>query len=308
MRGPAEATVELLQDGTARVICGTQDVGTGTYTVLTQLAAHETGLPVSKVNVSLGRTTMPEGPISGGSFATSSVTPAVLDAAKAAVKAVVAMATKTKNSPFMGKKPEDLVYADGVVKLKDGTGPSMSFMEVLKANNVAAASGTGKSAGMFGGTPKFSSHSFGAHFVEVTWQPEIVRLRVNRIVTVMDAGRMINPRAARNQIEGAIVMGIGMAMFEATEYDPRTGGTINSNLADYVMAVNADCPEIDVTFLDYPDYNLNPLGARGVGEIGMAGMAAAITNATYHATGIRVRDLPIRIEDLMGDSVHLKTA
>ena len=110
---------------------------------------------------------------------------------------------------------------------------------------------------------------------------------------------MLNPRTARNQIEGAIVMGVGMAMLEATEYDQRTGAPINSNLADYVVAVNADTPDIDVTFLDYPDYNLNPLGARGVGEIGLAGVAPAIANAIHHATGIRVRKLPIRIEDLL---------
>jgi len=110
---------------------------------------------------------------------------------------------------------------------------------------------------------------------------------------------MVNPRTARNQIEGAVVMGLGMAMLEATEYDQRSGAPINANLADYIVAVNADAPPIDVTFLDYPDYNLNALGARGVGEIGLAGIAAAITNAVYHATGIRVRKLPIRIEDLL---------
>jgi xanthine dehydrogenase YagR molybdenum-binding subunit len=124
-------------------------------------------------------------------------------------------------------------------------------------------------------------------------------LRVSRTVTVIDAGRMLNPKAARNQIEGAVVMGIGMAMLEATEYDQRSGAPINANLADYIVPVNADTPNIDVTFLDYPDFNLNPLGARGVGEIGLAGIAAAITNAVYHATGTRIRRLPVRIEDLL---------
>ncbi len=154
---------------------------------------------------------------------------------------------------------------------------------------------------------KFSFHSYGAQFVEVTWQPEIARLRVSRVVTVIDGGRMINPRTARNQIEGAVVMGVGMAMLEATEYDQRSGGPINSSLADYLVAVNADCPQIDVTFLDYPDYNLNPLGARGVGEIGLAGVAAAITNAVHHATGIRVRKLPVRIENLIASNASVET-
>jgi xanthine dehydrogenase YagR molybdenum-binding subunit len=135
--------------------------------------------------------------------------------------------------------------------------------------------------------------------VEISWDPEIARLRVSRVVSVIDAGRIINQKPARNQIEGAIVMGIGMALFEETRYDPETGAPVNSNLADYCMAVNADIPSIDVTFLDYPDYVLNEYGARGVGEIGLAGVAAAIASAVYHATGVRVRKLPIKIEDLL---------
>ena len=123
-------------------------------------------------------------------------------------------------------------------------------------------------------------------------------------VTVMDAGRILNPLTGRNQIQGAVVMGIGMALFEHTTYDPQSGAPINSNLADYMMAVNADAPSaIDVHFLDYPDKEINELGARGIGEIGLAGIAAAITEATYHATGVRVRELPIKIEDLLTSSV-----
>jgi xanthine dehydrogenase YagR molybdenum-binding subunit len=151
--------------------------------------------------------------------------------------------------------------------------------------------------------PKFSTHSFGCHFVEVTWQPEIARLRVNRVVTVIDAGRIINPLAGRNQIEGAVVMGIGMALLEHTTYDPQNGAPINSNLADYIVAVNADVPKLEVHFLDYPDKVLNQLGARGIGEIGLAGFAAAITAAVHHATGVRVRELPVKIEDLLTSSI-----
>ena len=145
---------------------------------------------------------------------------------------------------------------------------------------------------------KYSTHSFGAHFVEVTWDPGIARLRVRRVVSVIDGGRIINQRPARNQIEGSIVMGIGMALFEETHYEPRTGHPINNNLADYCMTVNADTPEIDVTFLDYPDLVMNEYGARGVGEIGLAGVAAAITSAVYHSSGVRIRRLPVKIEDL----------
>ncbi len=130
-------------------------------------------------------------------------------------------------------------------------------------------------------------------------QPEIAQLRVSRVVTVIAAGRILNLKAGRNQIEGAIVMGVGMALFEHTSYDERTGAPINSNLADYIMASNADTPELDVTFLDHPDTIFNELGARGIAEIGLAGIAAAITNAVHHATGVRVRRLPVMIEDLL---------
>ena len=146
---------------------------------------------------------------------------------------------------------------------------------------------------------KFSTHSFGCHFAEVTWQPEIARLRVSRVVTVIDAGRIVNPLAARNQIQGAVVMGIGMALFEHTSYDPQNGAPINSSLADYIVAVNADAPPIEVHFLDYPDKEINEVGARGIGEIGLAGIAAAITAAVHHATGVRVRELPVKIEHLL---------
>jgi xanthine dehydrogenase YagR molybdenum-binding subunit len=169
--------------------------------------------------------------------------------------------------------------------------------------NMASVMGHGTAKGNFDPeakkAAKFSTKSFGAHFLEIGWNPMVARLRVRRVVTVIDGGRIINFQPARNQIEGAIVMGIGMGMFEHGVHDSKYGNVVNSNLADYVMAVHADCPDIDVTFLDYPDKAVNEYGARGVGEIGLAGVAAAITNAVYHATGIRVRELPVRIEDLL---------
>jgi xanthine dehydrogenase YagR molybdenum-binding subunit len=299
-RTEAEASVELKQDGTARVACGTQDIGGGTYTVLAQIVSHETGIPVSKIDVALGDSALPSGPISGGSWVTASVTPAVLEAAQNAGKTLLLAAVKSENSPFQGKKPDDLEFVDGTVRIKGHTQSAVPMAEVLRTAKISSVSGAGKSTGTFGAAkPEFSFHSYGAQFAEVTWQPEIARLRVSRVVTVIDAGRIMNPRPARNQIEGAVVMGIGMALFEETMYDSRSGAPINNNLADYVMAVNADTPQIDVTFLDYPDYKLNALGVRGVGEIGLAGIAAAITSAVYHATGVRVRDLPVRIEDLL---------
>jgi xanthine dehydrogenase YagR molybdenum-binding subunit len=291
-RFPCAASVELLDDGTARVSCATQDIGTGTYTILAQLAGEKLGLPLDRVEALLGDTHLPPGPLSGGSAATAAVVPAVLEAAGKAIDSLLALAPNA-----------DLQYTSGRVHAKGEPASSgIAFEDFLRMRNVRAVSGIGSSEGRgaFGTTkPTFSSHSFGAHFVEVTWQPEIARLRVSRVVTVIDAGRILNPLAGRNQIEGAVVMGIGMSLFEETSYDPRNGAPINSNLADYIVAANADVPSLEVHFVEYPDTKLNPLGARGIGEIGLAGMAAAIASAVYHATGVRVRELPIKIENLL---------
>ncbi len=305
-RFPAEASVQLRDDGSARVASGTQDIGTGTYTILAQLASEKTGVPLEKVEVVLGDTSLPAGPISGGSMVTGSMVPAVFAAADHAIESLFSIATTTPGSQFEKKKPADLAFEGGKIFVKaDAPGNGVPFADVLRRANVRLVTGNGKSEATFGNPkPKFSTHSFGCHFVEVTWQPEIARLRVSRVVTVIDAGRILNPLAGRNQIEGAVVMGIGMALLEHTTYDPQNGAPINSNLADYMMPVNADAPSaIDVHFLDYPDKEINELGARGIGEIGLAGIAAAITEATYHATGVRVRELPIKIEDLLTSSV-----
>ncbi|MEY2542131.1 MAG: xanthine dehydrogenase YagR molybdenum-binding subunit [Verrucomicrobiota bacterium] len=300
-RFPAAASIELRDDGTVRVASGTQDIGTGTYTILAQLAAQKTGVALDKVEVALGDTTLPEGPISGGSMATGSLVPAVFAAADNAITSLLSIATTTPGSPYEKRKSDDLAFEGGRVFVKtDGSSGGVPFADLLRRANVRLVSGHGSAEATFGEKkPKFSTHSFGCHFVEVTWQPEIARLRVNRVVTVIDAGRIINPLAGRNQIEGAVVMGIGMALLEHTHYDPQNGAPINSNLADYMVAVNADVPPLDVHFLDFPDKEINELGARGIGEIGLAGIAAAITAAVHHATGVRVRELPVTLDKLI---------
>jgi xanthine dehydrogenase YagR molybdenum-binding subunit len=300
-RFPADANVQLRNDGTARVACGTQDIGTGTYTILAQLTSEKTGVPLDKIEVALGDTSLPEGPLSGGSMVTGSVVPAVFAAADNAIASLLTIATTTPGSPFEKRKPDELKFEGGRVFVKaEGPAGGVPFADLLQRANLSMVTGSGKSEATFGNPePKFSTHSFGCHFVEVTWQPEIAQLRVSRVVTVIDAGRIVNPLAGRNQIEGAVVMGIGMALLEHTTYDPQNGAPINSNLADYVVAVNADVPPIDVHFLDFPDKEINEVGARGIGEIGLAGIAAAITAAVHHATGVRVRELPVKIENLL---------
>jgi len=301
-RFPAAVYVQLRDDGSCRVASATQDIGTGTYTNLAQLASARTGIPLEKVEVQLGDTSFPEGPISGGSMATPSIVNAVFAAADQAIESLKTVAVSTPGSPFANHKAEDVSFEDGVLFLKnERRAKSVPFFELLRRANLRQVTGNGQSPATFGdpNPPKFSTQSFGCHFAEVTWQPEIARLRVSRVVSVIDAGKIINPLAGRNQIQGAVVMGIGMALLEATEYDPQNGAPLNSSFADYLVAVNADAPPVEVHFLDYPDKELNQLGARGIGEIGLAGIAAAITDAVHHATGVRVRELPVRIEDLL---------
>ncbi len=299
-RFASSAAVDLRADGTARVSCGTQDIGTGTYTILAQLVGERLGLAMDKVEVAIGDSNLPAGPLSGGSLVTSSLVPAVSRALDEVSQRLITAASLLPDVRWSQTKPEDLQVVKGRLVVKaNPSGPALSFSEVLQQTGVRSLTGTGSSDGTILEKPKLSKHCFSAQFAEVTWQPEMARLRVSRVVTVIDSGRIINPKAGRNQIVGAVVMGVGMALFEGTEYDPRKGVALNTNLADYVMTTHADTPDIDVIFLDYPDFEVNELGAKGIGEIGMAGVAGAIANATYHATGVRVRQLPIRIEALL---------
>jgi xanthine dehydrogenase YagR molybdenum-binding subunit len=302
---PCTAHVELHANGRVSVRSGTQDIGTGTYTIFAQVVHEKTGIPLDRIDVVIGDSDLPDGPMSGGSMVTGSVLNAIASASMEAVKKMTALAASTDGSPLMGAKPEELVFAEGRISRKGQTAGDPEFADILRLARLNGISAEGKTVPTWE-NPKakgVSLHSYGAQFVEVEWEPEIARLRVSRVVTVIDAGRIINPQAAQNQIAGAVVMGVGMGLLEETHYDQRTGQPINGNMADYLMATCADTPQIDVTFLDYPDPAMGDYGARGVGEIGLAGVAAAITAAVHHATGVRVRELPVRIEDLLDSRV-----
>ncbi|MBB3219633.1 xanthine dehydrogenase family protein molybdopterin-binding subunit [Pseudoduganella umbonata] len=289
-RTKAQVSLSLHDDGTVRVRSATQDIGTGTYTVLAQMAAHETGVDIARVSVEIGDTDLPPGPTSGGSMATASLVPAVAMAARHAIRQLLDVAGRLEE----GGEPR---FAGGRV-----TPGGLAFGEVLRRAGVERVEGQGISKGSAADprAKEVSIRSFGAHFVEVAWQPAMARLAVRRVVSVIDGGKIVNARTARNQIEGAVQMGVGMALFEETHYDARYGSPVNGNLADYLVVTHADAPAVDVTFLDYPDQALNEYGARGVGEIGLVGVAPAITAAVYHATGKRIRSLPVKIEDLLG--------
>jgi xanthine dehydrogenase YagR molybdenum-binding subunit len=305
-RLPCTATVELHADGRVAVRCGTQDVGTGTYTIFAQVLSEKIGVPLDRIDVILGDSALPDGPMSGGSMVTGSVLDAIAAGATNAVNRMLQLATVTQGSQFKDATAETLTFSAGRVHKKgQASGDGIPFAEILQLARLNSVSAEGKTQPSWE-DPKskgVSLHSYGAQFVEVEWEPEIAHLRVSRVVTVIDAGRIINPKAAANQIAGAVVMGVGMGLMEETVYDQRTGQPINGSMADYLMATCADSPEIDVTFLDYPDPAMGAYGARGVGEIGLAGVAPAITEAVYHATGMRVRKLPVRIEDLLQSKI-----
>jgi xanthine dehydrogenase YagR molybdenum-binding subunit len=301
-RGVADATVTLKSDGTALVSSATQDPGTGTYTVMAQIVSDRTGIPVDKIDTVIGDSSLVPGPTSGGSTATATIIPAVAGGTDAAVKSLLTIATQTSGSPFSGQDPTALTMSGGRIHATGKPAASgVPFQDILKLAKLPEAKGQVHTGGLGSDTNArdFSTHSFGAQFVEVEWDPGIARLRVSRVVSVIDGGRIINEKTATNQISGAVVMGVGMALMEQTIYDTRNGHPINDNFADYIVPTHADAPSVDVHFLNIPDPKLGEYGARGIGEIGLAGIAPAITAAVYHATGVRVRSLPVRIEDLL---------
>jgi len=290
-----DARVSLRADGTAFASSATQDIGTGTYTIVAQAVSAITGIPLDKIEVELGDSSYPSGSLSGGSWATATTLPAIAGAARAAIEELKGYAV-AEGAAFAGAKAEDLTFEDG--KLSSADGKSVDYTEILKSQKLANADGEAHTPGA--PTGEYSFRSFGAHFVEVRWDAGISRLRVSRVVSAIDVGQIINAKTSANQVEGAVAMGIGMALFEATEYDEGSGLPVNNNYAEYLVPVHADQPpDVDVVLLDYPDYKFNEFGARGIGEIGVTGLAAAVANAVHHATGKRIRELPIRLEDLM---------
>jgi xanthine dehydrogenase YagR molybdenum-binding subunit len=227
------------------------------------------------------------------------VLPAIAKATDNAVAAVLKAASKAPGSPFAHADPKTFTMSQGRVHLQDQSPESgVPFQHALALQKLSGVDGWAKTDADTA-QEHYTIHSFGAHFCEVAFDPDLVHLRVTRWLTVIDGGRMINQKTARNQIIGAVVMGIGMGLLEETIYDPRNGHPVNNNYADYLVALQTDVPAIECVFLDYLDTILNAYGARGIGEIGLTGCAAALTAATYHATGIRVRELPIRIEKLL---------
>lgn len=296
-RSPAAARIRLHADGSAEVFSATQDLGTGTYTVLAQVAGDRLGLPLSRVRVSIGASDLPPAPVSGGSQTVASVAPAVEAAALGLIAGLAGRAVADPGSPLFGRAASALTVRDGALvvagdpSVRDPYGALLARLGETSLEYQAEVQRGSEGS-------EVACQSFGAHFVEVRVDPALGRVRVPRVVSVFDCGRILNPKTTHSQFVGGIVWGIGMALMEQTVYEP-SGRIINDNLADYLIPVQADIDAITVDFIEVPDPWINPLGARGVGEIGITGVAAAITNAIFHATGCRIRDLPVTPDRLL---------
>jgi xanthine dehydrogenase YagR molybdenum-binding subunit len=266
---------------------------------MTQLAADALALTPEQVRFELGDSRMPPSPVSGGSMTAASTGSAVHLACTAGRDKLVSLAIADLASPLHGALATAVSAAEGRLFLTGDSSKGESYAALLRrqpgsAMEVRADSTPGREA------PSHSSHAFGAVFAEVRVDHDLGEIRIPRIVAAYGAGKVLNTKTARSQLQGGIVWGIGMALEEETLVDPRTGRYMNADLAEYHVPVNADVGSIDVTLVDEVDLYVNPIGVKGIGEIGITGVAAAIANAVYNATGVRVRDLPITLDKVMG--------
>ncbi len=287
--------IVLTANGHAEVASAASDIGTGTYTIMTQMAADTLGLPLDNVTVKLGDLTLPLAQVEGGSWTAASVSHAVVKAADALRKELLRLAKKMPKSPLAAAKFEDTALLDGsIVNTKNGA--AVSLADAMRHGGVDRIER--EATATFKDLKSYARNTHSAIFAEVKIDEELGVIRVTRVVSAVAAGRILNPKTAHSQVMGSVVWGIGMALHEETLVDHNFGRVMNANIAEYHVPVNADVQDIKVIFVDEHDSLVNPLGIKGLGEIGIVGVAAAIANAVYHATGTRVRDLPITIDKL----------
>ncbi|HEY2408815.1 MAG TPA: xanthine dehydrogenase family protein molybdopterin-binding subunit [Polyangiaceae bacterium] len=294
----SSARVRLNQDGSLLVQAGSQDIGTGTYTILSQIAADVFALPLERVTVELGDTALPETPVSGGSQTASSTGSAVKHAALALRDDLIALALADAASPLHGAKPDEITVDSGALVHQSDASKRDGYASLLTRSGKPALERALKNEEK-AARAQYSSHSFGAQLVEVHVDPDLGQVRVKRVVSAFAAGKILNAKTARSQFLGGIVWGIGFALFEHTVRDPRTGRVVTRDFADYHVPVHADIPELDVILVPEEDPYVNEVGAKGIGEIGITGSNAAVANAVWHATGRRVRDLPLTLDKLL---------
>jgi xanthine dehydrogenase YagR molybdenum-binding subunit len=295
-RWPAKARVTVNADGSALVEAGTHDLGTGTYTVMQQIAADTLGLPLEKVTVRIGDTRLPMSHASIGSATLANAGASIMLAAKTTRDKAIELAMIGRDAPFADAARDDITVSDTrLVFAKKNL--SITYSEVLARNNLSSLTGDGDYDPAAEG-PK-ATFSFSAVFAEVHVDPEFGLIRLNRFVGAYDCGRVINPKTARSQAIGGITWGLGQALLEQSETDLATGRFLNRNYSGYLVPTSADVPDLDVLFVGDFDEEASPIGAKGLGELTSVSVAPAIANAVYHATGKRIRHLPIMMEDLM---------
>jgi xanthine dehydrogenase YagR molybdenum-binding subunit len=288
---PAVARLRVTVEGGVFISIGTHEMGQGIRTALAAAVSSKLGVPAANVVAVIGDTRASPQHMTAGSWGTASAIPAAIEAADAILETL----TKLSPSGPADRTPAEILKAEGRASLEVEVRTKAPGQPDEVYGRIAAGQLS------FAGPvyPEFVTFSYSAHFVEVRVEPTTRRVRIPRVVSVIDCGRVISPRTAAGQVRGGVVWGIGAALREASDVDPRYGGFLNSDLAEYVVPVNADIGCIEVEFIDKPDFKFNSAGVKGLGEISMVGVAPAIANAVYHATGRRVRNLPIRIEHLL---------
>lgn len=294
---PAAVRIVLTANGHAEVATAASDIGTGTYTIMAQVAADMLGLPIDNISVKLGDSSLPQSPLEGGSWIAASVCNAIATTAHAVRKELLRLAKRMKDSPLAGAAADDVTLADGKIVSTKDPGQAASIASVMQHGKVERIEREESNA--FTEDKLHARNAHSAVFAEVKVDEELGVIRVTRVVNAVAAGRILNLKTAHSQIMGSVVWGIGMALHEETLYDHHFGRVMNANIAEYHVPVNADVHDIEVIFVDEPDETINPLGIKGLGEIGIVGVAAAIANAVYHATGKRVRDLPITLDKVL---------
>jgi xanthine dehydrogenase YagR molybdenum-binding subunit len=295
---PVMAKAQLSPDGKLQVSCGTADIGTGTYTVMTQIAADTLGLPLKDVTFLLGDSDLPMAPLQGGSWTASSVGPAVLAVCEGMKSMLVKEAGKLPGSGFKGAKDDEVIFSEGTMRLKADSDVSILLTELMKLRSIPVLEHETATIP----NPRqsqFGKYTHAAVFVEVKVDAELGNVHVSRVVVGVAAGKILNPKTARSQVLGGVVWGISMALEEESVMDKHYGRFINHDLAEYHVAVNSDVQDIEVIFVEEEDDVVNPLGVKGLGEIGIVGVPAAISNAIYNATGKRLRELPFTLDKLL---------
>jgi xanthine dehydrogenase YagR molybdenum-binding subunit len=292
----AAVRIVLTANGHAEVACAFSDIGTGTYTIMAQVAADLLGLPLEAVSVRLGDSTLPHAPVEGGSWTAASVSHAIAKTSAEVRKELLRLAKTMPHSPLAAAKPDDVTLVDGKLAHKAATDRAVSITDAMRHGGLDRIER--ESTNTFDGEDDYARNTHSAIFAEVKIDEELGVIRVTRVVSAVAAGRILNPKTGHSQVMGSVVWGIGMALHEETLVDHAFGRVMNANIAEYHVPVNADIHDIEVIFVDEPDDRVNPLGIKGLGEIGIVGVAAAIANAVYHATGKRVRDLPITLDKL----------